>query len=126
MHSKINKSSLKAIIWWFSKTMRHAMQGLYVDSDSVKMVKGLLSSGKKVVLMPIYKSFADVFINMFLHHHFEIEAPFMFGNKEDMVVNGFSKWLKDAGYINSRRSYKQSVQSRYINSAMLKEIIENN
>ena len=38
----------------------------------------------------------------------------------------FKRLLRKSGYIFSRRSHKQSVQSRYINSAMLKEIIENN
>lgn len=77
--------------------------------------------------MPIYKSMADAFIYIYIHNHFNLEAPFIFGNKEDTPpIKLFEKWLKSAGYIYSRRSYNQSVQSRYVNSAMLKEIIENN
>jgi glycerol-3-phosphate O-acyltransferase len=77
--------------------------------------------------MPIYKSMADAFIYIYIHNHFNLEAPFIFGNREDTPpIKLFERWLKSAGYIYSRRSYNQSVQSRYINSAMLKEIIENN
>ncbi len=50
----------------------------------------------------------------------------MFGNFEDSPDSKLKSLLKQVGYIPSRRSYKQSVQSRYINSTMLKEIIENN
>ena len=77
--------------------------------------------------MPIYKSFADAFIYTFIHNHFKLEPPFLFGNLEDTPdIKLFEKWLKSAGYIYSRRSYNQSLQSRYINSAMVKEIIQNN
>ena len=90
------------------------------------MVKDLLKQNYKVVLVPIYKSFADIFITIYMHQHFGIDAPFIFGNYEDGLPNVFQKWLKRVGYIYSRRSYEQSIQSRYVNSAMLKEIIENN
>ena len=90
-------------------------------------LKKCLNDGRKVVLMPIYKSFADAFINIYIHMRYNIEAPFIFGNKEDTPdISLFEKWLRTAGYIYSRRSYKSSVQQRYINSQMLKELIENN
>lgn len=91
-----------------------------MGEHSLAAVKKLLSDGKKVILMPIYKSFADAFIYIYIHMRYNIEAPFIFGNMEDTPdISLFKKWLKSAGYIYSRRSYKSSVQSRYINSAML-------
>lgn len=77
--------------------------------------------------MPIFKSFADPFLYIFIHNHFGLDAPFMFGNQEDTPDIGIAKrWLQSAGYIFSRRSFNQSAQSRYVNSALLKEIVEKN
>lgn len=38
----------------------------------------------------------------------------------------FRKILKQVGYIYSRRSHKQTLQSRFINSALLKEVVADN
>jgi hypothetical protein len=128
MHTKITILGLKSLVWYFEKTMRHAVQGLHVGECSMdRHLKGCLNNGKKVILMPIYKSFADAIIFVYIHFRYNIETPFIIGNKEDTPdVKLFTKWLKMAGYIYSRRSYKQSVQERYVNSQMLKELIENN
>lgn len=73
-------------------------------------LKSCLNDNKKVILMPIFKSFADAFIFVYVHFRYNIEAPFIFGNQEDTPdVKLFTKWLKTAGYIFSRRSYKSSV-----------------
>lgn len=110
MHSRITIFGIKSVIWYFNKTMRHALAGLHVDLPSVNMVKQLQHEGKKVILMPIYKSFADSFIYIYIHNHFNLETPFLFGNKEDTPdIKVFEKWLKMAGYIYSRRSFKQSL-----------------
>jgi len=115
------------MFWYFNKTMRIAIQGLHVSERSLENVKKHLSDGNKVVLMPIYKSFADAIIYVYIHMRYNLEAPFIFGNLEDTPdIKLFNMWLKKVGYIYSRRTYKSSVQSRYINSSMLKEIIENN
>lgn len=67
------------MVWMFSKQMRRALSALQVDLRSVDLLKDLLKT-KKVVLMPIYRSVADIFIFVYIHHCFGIEAPFMFGN----------------------------------------------
>jgi hypothetical protein len=42
--------------------MRKAVHGLWVDQKSISKVKNLLDQGNHVVLMPLYKSFADSFV----------------------------------------------------------------
>jgi hypothetical protein len=60
--------------------------------------------------MPIYKSFADPFLMVFIHNHFNLETPFLFGNMEDTPDDKlYQSWLKSIGYVNSRRSYNQSL-----------------
>ena len=36
--------------------------------ESVKMVKGLISENHKVILMPLYKTFADFFVHQFVNY----------------------------------------------------------
>ena len=67
MHSKVTYMGIKSVIWYFNKTMRHAVQGLHVDERSLDKVKQLLQTNHRVVLMPIYKSFADAFVYIYVH-----------------------------------------------------------
>jgi hypothetical protein len=76
MRSGVNSAAHNATTWMFYKTMRVAIHGLHVDESSVSMVKGLLKDNKKVVFVPIYKSFADPFILNFVNHHFKFDIPF--------------------------------------------------
>lgn len=43
MRTKISQTGTKALVWYFNKTMRYALQGLYVDMKGVEMVKKLLA-----------------------------------------------------------------------------------
>lgn len=53
--------------------------------------------------------------------------PFLFGNAEDIPdIALVGKASKLFGYVHVKRSREQSVQSEYINSQMLQQIIENN
>ena len=112
MNSCLNNRVLTPVNWMFNKTMRSALHGLHVDTKSVEMVKNLLKSNKKVVLVPIYKSFADPFILNFVHSHFKFEVPFLFGNHEDTPsIPFFRKLGNSTGYIFSRRADDQDLQS---------------
>lgn len=95
MYSKVSLLGIKSIVWYFNKTMRHAIFGLHVDENSLNQVKNLLKSNHRVILMPIYKSFADAFVYTYIHNHFKLEPPFMLGNFEDTPnIKLFEKLLK--------------------------------
>ena len=128
MQTRISWPGIKATVYYFNKLMRQAMQGLHVDQPSIERVKSLLASGKRVVLMPIYKSFLDSFVYVYIHNHYQMEMPFMFGSLEDTPSYRLYGhwWLPNFGYIKSRRSYNQTIQSRFINSCMLQEVISKN
>jgi hypothetical protein len=95
MDSSISILGVKSLIYYFNKLMRWAIRGLNIDTASLNNVKSLLEQGKKVILMPIYKSFADFFIYAYINNHFNVEMPFVFGNIEDVPnIKFFEKWLK--------------------------------
>ena len=77
--------------------------------------------------MPLYKSFGDIFVNQFVNHKFGIESGFTFGSFEDTPrLKNRDGLMHSSGYIFSRRNPNQSLQSDYINSALLTEIISTN
>lgn len=117
------------MIWYFTKTMRKALFGLYVHEPSLNRMKELVTKNPatRVVLVPIFKSFADYFIQVFINFSYNIDLPFTFGNMEDTPhIKLFDEWVGQTGYIFAKRSNGQNLQSHYINSTLLKEIIENN
>jgi len=65
-----------------------------------------------VVLLPFYKSYADFFIVNYVLHHFGIDQPFTFGNKEDSPrISITDKVMTKAGYVRSVRKQDQNLQS---------------
>jgi len=56
-----------------------------------------------------------------------MDIPFSFGNLEDTPrLATVDKFIRNAGYILSARKATQSLQSNFINSTLLKEIIADN
>lgn len=127
MHTKISKIAVKSIVWYFNKTMRHALTGLHVDHNGIERVQKMVNGPSRVVFMPVYKSYTDFFIHTYVNNHYQMQVPFTFGNFEDTPrINLIDKWIKNSGYIMMRRGEKQSLQSHYVNQALLKEVIEHN
>jgi len=127
MTSSILLNGFRLFFWYFNKNMRVNIQGLWVDTQSVKMVKELISQNHKVVFIPLYKSYLDFFVQMFVTCSQKIKLGFTFGNYEDTPrISVIDKWLTSCGYIFSRRKLGQSLQSNYINSEILKNVILNN
>lgn len=127
MQSNITLSGLRFGLWYFNKAMTKAIRGLFVDTASVKMVKELISTNQKVIFVPLYKSFTDFFVQLFVMQSQKIEIGFTFGNFEDTPrIEFYDRLIRSCGYITSRRKVGQSLQSNYINGAVLKEIISNN
>lgn len=88
------------------------------------MVKELIKADQKVIIMPLYKSFTDYFVHMYVARTQGIESGFAFGNFEDTPDNKvFGTLLRSCGYIFSRRKFGQSLQSNYINGAVMKALI---
>jgi hypothetical protein len=95
MNSKITKLGVKSIVWYSNKVLRQCLDGLFVDQTSMSKVKDLLVNGKRVVMMPIYKSFADFFIHTYVFHNMDMDIPFTYGNMEDTPrIKLFDRWLR--------------------------------
>lgn len=80
-----------------------------------------------MVLVPTYRSFLDIFVLLYTLYEHEIPIPFTFGNLDDTPrINIVDPILRNIGYILTKRSHDQSLQSSYLNFALLREIIDVN
>lgn len=83
MHCKIEKRRLAPNLWMTQKLMRYLMNGLFVEQSGIKSVKKLIDMNEKVILLPQYRSFADLFILLYTLSNYGIQLPFTVGNQED-------------------------------------------
>ena len=67
MRSSVTHAGMLTMIWIFNKHMRDKIQGLYVDMQSLKTVKKHIEKGYKIILMPLYKTFIDFFVLVYVN-----------------------------------------------------------
>jgi len=91
------------------KLICHLFNGLYVHKESLEATKALINANRKnrVILMPIYKSYADAFILHCVNYMNDIEHGFTFSNYEDTPRLNFNgPLIRSVGAILIRRNPK--------------------
>lgn len=105
MHAKIDKNALAAAMVFFNRKFRQCSNGIYLQQQGFDTIKKLMNAGERVVLLPIYKSFADWPVLLYSLFVNKIEIPFTVGNAEDIpqatMVKGM---LNNIGYLKTKRS----------------------
>jgi glycerol-3-phosphate O-acyltransferase len=110
---------------FLNRKMRQLSKGVYIQQKGFDEIRRLLNAGERVVLMPVFRSFADLPVLLYSLFINKIEIPFTIGNAEDMPATKFiDDILKKVGYIISTRTRDQSLQSSYTNQAVIREIIK--
>ena len=124
MHCTIEKRYVLPTLWYCSKFLRSICQGLYVEEPGIQNIKKLIGMKERVVLLPTYKSFADLFILLYTLNSYKMETPFTIGNMEDIPhIALIEKLLKGVGYVKASRSRDQSIQESYLTQALIREIL---
>ena len=78
------------------------------------------------MLLPQFKSFADIFVLLFALASNEIEIPFSVGSREDMSSMPFlAQLLNGLGYIALNRSRDQSQMDHFVACAVISQILNN-
>ena len=104
MRVKITLNGMRLLMYYYNKKMRKSMQGLYVDTKGIDMVKRMIKSGYKVIFMPLYKTYIDFLVLTYVHQMQGIPHGFTLGNFEDTPrIVFFDAILRSVGYIMSRR-----------------------
>ena len=84
MHCTIEKRYVLPCLWYCSKIFRNLSQGLFVEEPGIQTIKKILHMNEKVILLPQYKSFADLFVLLYTLKYYNLETPFTIGNAEDI------------------------------------------
>jgi glycerol-3-phosphate O-acyltransferase len=107
---------MAATMMFLNRKLRQVTNGLYLQQSGFESIKKLLQAGERVVLLPVYKSFADWPVLLYSLFVNKIEIPFTIGNAEDIPqAPMIEKILKNVGYIKTKRSRDQSLQWSYTN-----------
>ena len=115
---------MAATMMFLNRKLRQVTNGLYLQQSGFESIKKLLQAGERVVLLPVYKSFADWPVLLYSLFVNKIEIPFTIGNAEDIPqAPMIEKILKNVGYIKTKRSRDQSLQWSYTNQAVIREIL---
>lgn len=105
MHCTVERKYVFPTLWYSSKLFRSLSQGLFVEQPGIKTIKKLMHMNERVVLLPQYKSFADLFILLYTFSVHGIDLPMTVGNMEDTPrVRFIDMLLKGIGYIHAKRS----------------------
>jgi glycerol-3-phosphate O-acyltransferase len=125
MECSINLKAIKITSYLTNKILRNSQEGMYVKKSGLLRIKELLAKGERVVLMPMFKSFFDVFLISYSLLDNGIKFPFTIGCAEDTPnIRFINTLLNSMGIILNRREADQSAEISYINQAVLREIIE--
>lgn len=111
LHCTVSTKTLRPVFGYLNKTFRSTIEGLFIHEPSMVKLKELLDKGERVVLMPYYKSFTDLFVILYALYVNEIEIPFTFGNFEDTPrVRFIDSIVRGCGFVFTKRSREQSLQ----------------
>ena len=125
MHAKICWRTLMLTMAYFNRKFRQMCKGIYLQQQGFDNIRKLLQAGERVVLMPVYRSFADLPVLLYALFENKIEIPFTIGNNEDLPsAKILEKVLKNLGYVLTKRTRDQSLQWSYINQAVIREILD--
>jgi len=110
MDCTVNTKLLRTMMTGLSYRFANGIEGIYVDEPKTKQLKDMLENKKKVILLPTYKSFIDIFILYYTLYMNKIDIPFTLGNLEDTPRSKvMDQFLQSIGYILSRRTSDQSL-----------------
>ena len=76
MRCTIEKKIIFPTIWQSSKIFRSLSSGVFVENSGMSTIKELMNRNERVVLLPTYKSFADLLVILYAFASHNIEIPF--------------------------------------------------
>lgn len=125
MHAKICRRSLSFVLTYHNRKFRQGTQGIYLQQKGFDEIRKLLQSGGRVVLLPVFRSFADLPVLLYALYINKIDIPFTIGNQEDLPASKtIGGLLSNLGYIHTKRTRDQSFQWSYTTQAVIREILE--
>ena len=100
------KRSTQITFYIFSKIANQLAETLNIDKRGIQNLRQLSKGDRKtrIILLPIYKSYADAIILHFLYYLKDLEPSFIFGNYEEITKIDFVlKLARGVGVLLIRR-----------------------
>ena len=105
MRSKITAFGARLLIWNFSKIFRSGIQSLFVDMSGVSRINKLVAEGKRVILLPMYQSYADFFVLFYVQNKVGLPQNFCLAGIDDIPkIKLFKTWVRNCGCILSKKA----------------------
>jgi len=85
-----------------NKSVTRLLDGFYIDMKGIAKIKEMAESDRKtkIVLMPMFKSYSDLFILHYANYISDIEMGFSFGYHNDSPkVKMIERMARRVGYI---------------------------
>ena len=131
--------STQLTFYIFNKIANHLAETLNVDRMGIERLKNMAKEERKtrIILLPIYKSYADAMIMHFISYLKDIEPSFIFGNYEEIPkVDFILKLSKGVGVCLIRRFPQYHLNNdlsgadidaiNYVNQSLLDEVVQGN
>lgn len=84
VRAQMNRLANQRIFYMISKAAQHVLEGLYIDVEGLNRVKELSYDRKtRIVMLPVYKSYADPLILYYINYLKNMDLGFTFGHLED-------------------------------------------
>ena len=97
------------MIYSMNRLGRQITNGVFIQQSGINRIKDLIRKKERVVLIPYFRTYTDIFVLYYALFVHQIPIPFTFGNLEDTPRNTiFDNLIKRVGYILTRRSREQS------------------
>ena len=80
MHAEICKRSLALTMAFLNRKFRQVSNGIYLQQQRFDEIRRLLNAVERVVLMPLYRFFADLPVLLYSLFVNKLELPFTIGN----------------------------------------------
>jgi glycerol-3-phosphate O-acyltransferase len=111
-----------------AKIAAHMLEGIYVDRPGLRRVQELCKGRKtRIILLPMFKSFADPLVLLYVNYFFNMELGFSFGNYEDSPKIHFVEALfRRIGHFLIKRREYSNLSVNYVNQALIQEVVESN
>jgi len=106
LRCQMDKFACQRTFYLLSKVAKHIFEGVLIEQDGLDMVKELSKDRKtRVVMMPVYKSYADPLVLYYINYMKNFDFGFIFGHLEDSPkVLAVENLLKNIGCFLVKRN----------------------
>ena len=114
--TNLEKKASQALFYFMNKTVMWLLDGFHVDLEGLQNIKQMTERDRntKIVLMPMFKSYSDLFVLHYANFVSDIEFGFSFGYyNHSPKVKMIESLIHKIGYFMLKPSSDQLIN--YVN-----------